>query len=132
LTLYNKVKLDRSAVDGERHWRAAYRVMPDFENWLKYFADDMVVEAQGTQKVEGHPVKYQLDEEMVPEALIDIDDLKVSNISENSQMFYPYDGSVMKVDSCSVGGNDFKKSIITKDNLTFGLRRATDGHYDTN
>jgi hypothetical protein len=27
--------------------------MPDFENWVKYFADDIVVEAQGTHHVEG-------------------------------------------------------------------------------
>lgn len=54
--------------------------MPDFENWIKYFSEDMVVEAEGTKKVEGHPVKYQLDDEMIPETLIDIDDLKISNI----------------------------------------------------
>lgn len=47
-------------------------------------------------------------------------------------MFYPYDGSVMKVDSCSVGGAEFRKSIIIKDNLAFGLRRATDAPYEGN
>jgi hypothetical protein len=47
-------------------------------------------------------------------------------------MFYPYDGSVMKVDNCSVGGADFKKSIIVKDNLAFGLRRETDRAYEGN
>lgn len=47
-------------------------------------------------------------------------------------MFYPYDGSVMKVDSCSVAGQDFKKAIIVKDNLAFGLRRATDTPYEGN
>ena len=80
--------------------------------------------------MEGHPVKYQLDEEMIPDSLIDIDDLKVSNIQESSQMFYPSDGSVMKVDHCSVGGLEFKKSIIIKDNLAFGLRRAADRPYE--
>ena len=47
LALYNKAKSDRSkdSVDGERKWRAAYRVMPAFENRVKYFADDIVVEA---------------------------------------------------------------------------------------
>lgn len=82
VALYNKVKLDRQRfdVDGERNWRAAYRVMPDFENWVRYFSEDMVVEAQGVHHVEGQPMKYQLDDEMVPESLIDIDDQKVSNI----------------------------------------------------
>ena len=45
VALYNKVKTDKGVgVDWEKNWRAAYRVMPDFENWLKFFADDMVVE----------------------------------------------------------------------------------------
>ena len=39
-------------------------------------------------------------------------------------MMYPYDGSVIKVDSCSIGGLDFKKSSVQKDNLSFGLRKA--------
>lgn len=46
LALYNKIKtVDREPLgaDGEREWRATYRVMPDFENWLKYFADEFVV-----------------------------------------------------------------------------------------
>jgi len=49
LALYNKVKLEKAklGLDGERQWRAAYRVLPDFENWVKYFADDIVVEAAG-------------------------------------------------------------------------------------
>ena len=131
VALYNKFKPERTkmTVDGERQWRAAYRVMPDFENWIKYFSEDMVVESQGGINLEGQPLKYQMDEEMIPDTLIDIDDLKVQNIQERSQMLYPYDGSVMKVDTCSVGGKDFKKSIITKDKLAFGLRRATDQEY---
>jgi len=46
LALYNKIKtedIEPLGADGEREWRAAYRVMPDFENWLKYFADELVV-----------------------------------------------------------------------------------------
>lgn len=105
--------------------------MPDFENWVKYFADDIVVEAQGTQKIDGQPVKYQMDEEMIPDTLLDIDDQKVSSIQEVSQMFYPYDGSVIKVDHCAVGGVEFKKSVIIKDNLAFGLRKAMDRPYDS-
>jgi len=67
---------------------------------------------------------------MIPETLLDIDDQKVSNIQESSQMFYPYDGSVMKVDQCSAGGLEFTKSIVLKDNIAFGLRKACDRHYD--
>lgn len=71
-------------------------------------------------------MKYQLDDEMIPDSLIDIDDLKVSNVQEHSQMFFPYDGSLIKVDACSVAGLDFRKSLVIKDNLAFGLRRATE------
>ncbi len=72
-----------------------------------------------------------MDEEMIPDSLLDIDDQRVSSIQENSQMFYPYDGSMMKVDHCSVGGVEFKKSLVVKDNLTFGLRNAHDSNYET-
>lgn len=130
LALYNKQRpLGSQGADGERQWRAAYRVMPDFENWIKYFSEDLVVQTEGASNAEGQPLKYQLDDELIPEQLIDIDDIKVQSIQERSQMLYPKDGSVIKVDTCSVGGNSFKKSIITKDKLAFGLRRATDLAY---
>jgi hypothetical protein len=60
LALYNKVKSDKTkeSVDGERQWRAAYRTMPDFENWIKYFSEDMVVDAQGATNSDGLPLKY--------------------------------------------------------------------------
>lgn len=46
VALYNKVKTGVRGItepDGEREWRSAYRVMPDFENWLNYFADELVI-----------------------------------------------------------------------------------------
>lgn len=30
--------------DYERQWRAKYRIMPDFENWIAYFADEIIQE----------------------------------------------------------------------------------------
>jgi hypothetical protein len=45
-------------------------------------------------------------------------------------MFFPSDGSIMKVDKCSAGGLEFRKSIILKDNFAFGLRKATDKPYE--
>lgn len=35
---------DPNEPDGERSWRAAYRVMPDFQNWITFFADEIVFE----------------------------------------------------------------------------------------
>lgn len=58
--------------------------MPDFENWVNYFSEDMIVETTQGKTADGQPVKYQMDEELIPEALLDIDDLKVSNIQESS------------------------------------------------
>lgn len=47
--MYNKIKQqheeggeDWNKPHNEREWRAAYRVMPDFDNWVKYFSDDLV------------------------------------------------------------------------------------------
>ena len=39
-------------------------------------------------------------------------------------MFYPNDGSVMRVDTFTVGGQQYKKSVVYKDNLTFGVREC--------
>ena len=54
--------------------------------------------------------------------MIQIDDAKVGAIKEESKLFYPDDNSIMKVDHWQVGGISSKKSVIYKDNLTFGLR----------
>ena len=46
VALYNKIKdIQRSedGVHGEREWKAAYRVMPDFENWVKFFSEELIM-----------------------------------------------------------------------------------------
>ena len=63
-----------------------------------------------------------MDEEMIPDQMLDIDDLKIQNIEEKSKLFYPRDGSIMKVDTYTSNGQTTKKSVVFKDNLTFGLR----------
>jgi len=45
-----------------------------------------------------------MDEEMLPEQLLDVDDSKIGNINESSQLFYPDDNSIMKVDHFEIGG----------------------------
>ena len=37
-----EIQSGSSVIDGERKWRAAYKVMPNFENWLAYFADELI------------------------------------------------------------------------------------------
>ena len=67
-------------------------------------------------------MKYSMDEELLPERMLDIEDDKVQNIAEKSMLLYPDDNSVMRVDHFTIGGKTFSKSIVVKDNLKFGLR----------
>lgn len=144
--------------DGEKLWRASYRVMPDFENWLSIFADELIQEQEvpKTQRLEsalspeaqppaaaakpgkdkGPPVdavdphaipvtlmKYVLDEEALPSSLINVEDAKIQCVTEKSALMYPDDNSVIRVDHFAVGGHQFSKSVVVKDNLRFGLRQ---------
>lgn len=92
------------ANDGERKWRAPYKVLPDFQNFLAYFADEIVFETEPIDppKFDLPPppapsgkqpppdpmalllaehaaacMKYQLDEELIPERILDIEDDKI-------------------------------------------------------
>jgi hypothetical protein len=56
--------------------------------------------------------------------MLDIDDQRVQNIEETSELFYPEHNAVMRVDNFAVGGENFKKAVVYKDNLSFGLREA--------
>lgn len=67
-------------------------------------------------------MKFTMDEEMIPDHLLDVDDSLVQSVRETSQLMYPDDNSVMRVDNFSVGGQNFSKSLVMKDNLKFGLR----------
>ena len=67
-------------------------------------------------------MKYSMDEDLLPDRMLDIEDDRVQNIAEKTALLYPDDNSVMKVDHFTVGGKTFSKSIIVKDNLKFGLR----------
>ena len=144
---------DPNEPDGERSWRAAYRVMPDFQNWITFFADEIVFEQQIAVPIpDPEPVdakappakdakklaeaaepdqttaltinimKYSMDEDLLPERMLDIEDDKVQNIAERSALLYPDDNSTMRVDHFTIGGKTFSKSLVVKDNLKFGLR----------
>ena len=41
-----ELPLQTDDADGEKLWRAPYRVMPDFENWLSIFADELIQEQE--------------------------------------------------------------------------------------
>ncbi len=67
-------------------------------------------------------MKYSIDDEMLPDSMLNIDDDIIQSIQENSASLYPDDNSIMRVDHFTVGGSFFSKSIVQKDNLKFGLR----------
>jgi hypothetical protein len=60
-------------------------------------------------------MKYSLNEEMMPENLLNIEDDKIQSIQENSASLFPDDNSIMRVDHFTVG--------VQKDNFKFGLRQ---------
>jgi len=74
--------------------------------------------------------EYVLVDELVPKSLLAIDDAKVGAIREESSLFYPNDNSIIKVDHWQVGGVSSKKSVIYKDNLTFGLRQVDPAEFN--
>ena len=48
--------------------------MPDFENWVRYFAEEVLIPSQGTQATGKESLKFQFDEEMIPDQMLQIDD----------------------------------------------------------
>lgn len=77
--------------------------MPDFENWVKYFSDQILSQelVKNPSKSQLNPTssRLQLDEDMIPSQMLDIDDQKVQNIQENSVLMYPEHNGVLKVDN---------------------------------
>ena len=59
----------------------------------------------------------------MPEPMLNVEDDKVQSISEKMGLLYPDDNSIIRVDHYSVGGVQFSKSLVIKDNLKFGLRQ---------
>jgi len=107
---------------------------------MKHFAEGLVYapeptgdvhqtnQGHGSEAVSGGVTrtmpKLFMEEFNLPDKLLDIDDQLCQDISENSQFLYPDDNSVMKVDHFEIGGKKFSKSVVMKDNFTFGLREA--------
>jgi hypothetical protein len=57
-------------------------------------------------------MKYSIDDEMLPDSMLNIDDDIIQSIQENSASLYPDDNSIMRVDHFTVGGSFFSKSIV--------------------
>lgn len=59
-----ELPLQTEDADGEKLWRAPYRVMPDFENWLAIFADELIQE----QEIPKQRLDSALQQEQQPPA----------------------------------------------------------------
>jgi len=45
-----------------------------------------------------------LDEEMVPNQMLDVDDMRVKNIKQTLNQFFPDDNSIMTSEEYEIGG----------------------------
>lgn len=52
----------------------------------------------GTTKTLSAMQRFQMDEEAMPERMLDVEDDKIQNINEKSGFLYPDDNSIMRVD----------------------------------
>lgn len=115
LGVYHKLPADKSYT---KQWKASYRSLPDFGNWLEHFSKD------SNNKM----------------SLYDIDDNKVGNIKEFIQNLTPANGGVMRIKKLSIGCDEISQVECFKDGMIFGIQQketANDQdyfwiHYDRN
>lgn len=135
LVLHNKINNSKRSSEnkekphGLKKWRAAFRVMPDFQGWIEFFGQSAMVQQPDYQpKDASEPaVKYLLDPELVPTQMLDVDDHRVQNVSQTLNQFFPDDNSILTSEEWEIGGVKRTKSIVYKDGFTFGLRTVPEG-----
>jgi hypothetical protein len=101
--------------------------MPDFQSWMEVFGANSVVLQDDYKPKEATdpPVKYQLDEEMIPPNMIDIDDQRVRNIKQTLNQYLPDDNSIITSEEYHLGGVLRIKPVVYKNKLQFGFRNVT-------
>lgn len=72
-------------------------------------------------------MKYTMDQTMMPEVMLDIDEAKIQNIEQSVKQFFPDDNSIMNSEDFSLGGESWRRSVIYKDNITFGITSKPEG-----
>jgi len=130
LILYNKINNSKRSSDnlekmhGVKPWRSAYRVVPNFQSWIEFFGGNSVIQQLEYKPKDPSdpPVKYILDEEMVPPQMLDVDDNRVKNIKQTLNQFFPDDNSIMTSEEYEIGGDKKTRAYVYKDKLEFGLR----------
>lgn len=102
-------------------------MVPCFQNWIEFFGSNSMVHQSDYEPKDPSdaPVKYTLDEEQVPTQMLDVDDLRVQNIKQTLNQYFPDDNSIITSEEYSIGGQNRVKPIVYKDQLQFGLREVT-------
>lgn len=103
LVLHNKINNSKRTSDnkesphGMKKWRSAYRVMPDFQTWIEFFGHNSVIQHTEYEAKDPSdpPVKFTLDEEMIPYQMLDIDDHRVTSLNQTLNQFFPDDNSIL-------------------------------------
>lgn len=96
LGIYQKLPVDKSY---NKQWKAQYKSMPDFSNWLEHFNKD--------------------SDSLMP--LYDIDDNKVGHIREFSQNLTPSNGGLMRIKKQFIGKDELSQVVCFKDYIIFGI-----------
>lgn len=96
LAIYQKLPSDKSYT---KQWKASYKSMPDFGNWLEYFSKD--------------------SDSKVP--LYDIDDNKVGQLREFIQNLTPSSGGLLRIRKYSIGFDEISQIECFKDGTIFGI-----------
>lgn len=98
LGIYQKLPADKSYT---RQWKASYKSVPDFSNWLEFFSKDS-------------------DTKM---PLYDIDDNKVGQLKEFIQNLTPTNGGLMRIKRYNIGLDELSQIECFKDGLIFGIQQ---------
>ena len=101
LAIYQKVPSDKSY---SRQWKAPYKSMPDFSNWLEYFSKESDLKMP----------------------LYDIDDNKVGQLREFIQNLTPSSGGLMKIRKYNIGFDEISQVEWFKDGTMFGIRSRSE------
>lgn len=135
LVLYNKVNGKRSSenldkVHSVKNWRAEYRVMPNFQNWMKQYSKSIhpVAEFQPRDNFDAQ-VKLVMDPTSIPSSMYDIDFNCVQNLQHTVQQYLPDDNSIMNSETYEVAGKQYQRSVVYKDKFSFGFSDKQPNNY---
>lgn len=89
LVLHNKINNQKRATEnlekphGVKNWKADCRVMPCFQNWIKFYEKQVKeVEAYKPKDNFDPPFKYLMDTKHIPEVMFDIDEKCIQTVSQ--------------------------------------------------